>query len=116
GTGVAEVLGPCRARGRYILRANEVGGDLHEVLDPHPGIGEDRNNVLPAGVRLRLDLVRHGSIRQHADFSRDVEQPRAVGYLDGMAVRAERRGDGSWSVADVHRGSFRLRGYRKIKG
>jgi hypothetical protein len=98
------MLGACCPGGGHILRADEVGGDLHEILDPHPGVGEDGDDVPPTGLSLRLDTVGDSSIWKHADFSRDVEKPRARGHLDGMAVGAEWRGHRSWSAADIHTG------------
>jgi hypothetical protein len=74
GTGIAEVLGACFAGGAHILRANEISGDLHEIFDPHAGISEDRDYVPPASLGLHLDRFGHGSIRPHADFSRNVEK------------------------------------------
>jgi hypothetical protein len=84
--------------------AAAVSGDLYEILDPNRGVGEDRDDVPPTGLSLRLDTVVDSSVWKHADFSRDVEKPRALGHLDGMAVGAEWRGHRSWSAADIHTG------------
>src|SRR5215470_7613980 len=102
GTSIAEVLSPRGTRGGDILRTDEIGGDFNEIRDAHPGVGEDRDNVPPAGLSLCLDIFGHGSIRQHADLARYIEKPRALGHLDRMAIGAERRGHRSWSTADIH--------------
>ena len=108
------MLGACCAGRGNILRANQVSSDLHQIPDTHSGVGKDRDNLPPAGLSLRLDTLGHRSIRQHADFAGDVEKPRALRHLDGMAVGAERRGHRSWGVADIHLSDpFNCRGFRR---
>src|SRR5207302_4870933 len=65
-----------------------VSGDLHEVLNPHPGVGEDRDDVLPAGLSLRLDRLGYRSIRQHGLVTVIIDEPRgAEGKTRFMLLR-----------------------------
>src|SRR5436190_633452 len=66
------------------------------------GVREDGDDVSPARLRLRLDPFGYRAVGQNADLAGDVQQPRPLGHLDGMAIGAERRGHCVRGVADVH--------------
>jgi hypothetical protein len=46
---------PRRAGRGHVLRPHQVGGDLHQIADAHPGVREDGDDVPPAGFGLGLD-------------------------------------------------------------
>jgi hypothetical protein len=109
------MLCPRRAGRGHVLRPHQVGGDLHQIADPHPGIREDGGDVPPAGFGLGLDAFGHGAVGQHADLAGDVEEPGALGHFDRVALGAERRGHRVRRVADVHQsGSSRCRRMGRI--
>src|SRR4051794_31707654 len=101
-TCIAKVLCPRCAGRRDVLRAHQVGGNLHQISDPHTGVGKNGDDVPPASFCLGFDPPRYGAVGQNAYFAGDIEEPRTLGHLNGVTVRAERGGNGVWRVANIH--------------
>ncbi len=80
--------------GGHILRANEIGGDLHQILDSHSGVSEDRDDVAPARLGLGLDRLAHRSVRQNADFLPRYREAASLPAPRRHGWPAERCGDG----------------------
>ena len=89
--------GPCRPGGRYVGGVGHDRHQLDDVIDPHAGVLQLRNQARPGKLRLRQRVRRHSAVDGRADWTADPQRVGASGHLDGLAIGAGGRGS-VWGV------------------
>src|SRR5271169_6460373 len=101
-----------RASGTYggdVARIAHDRGDLHQILDLHPGGAQLRLQIPPCQRALCLGVFGDVAIDGDADLPTEIESAGGTGHFDGLGVLAgRRRRIGRIDVTTLHGTSPRL--------